>query len=218
MIIAIDGPAGAGKSTVAHYLAKELGFVYLDTGAIYRSLTLKALDKNINLEDEVSVVQMCKNTQLAISNNQDGSLKILLDGEDVSQRIRSPKVTEYVSVLAKIRGVREEMLKLQRSIGRQNDSVVDGRDIGTVVFPDANKKFYLDAEFNQRVKRRFKELKATGNRITLEEVESDLKNRDRIDSTRSCAPLRKADDAVYIDTTDMSVEEVTKAILGTIRR
>ena len=144
MIIAIDGPAGAGKSTVARLSAQALGFVYLDTGAIYRALTLKALDNNIDFKDEAALIQMSKDVKLAISNNQDGSLKILLDAEDVSQRIREPEVTGYVSVLAKIKGVREEMLTLQRNIGSQSDSVVDGRDIGTVVFPNADKKFYLE--------------------------------------------------------------------------
>ena len=217
MIIAIDGPAGAGKSTVARCLAKELGFVYLDTGAIYRALTLKALDKKMNLRDLESLVQMCKDVKLDISNNQDGTIRILLDGDDVSRRIRLPQVTQYVSEIAKIREVRKEMLKLQRSIGLANNSLVDGRDIGTVVFPNADCKFYLDAEFNQRVRRRFKELQEAGTQITLKEVESDLKNRDCIDSTRSCAPLKKADDALYIDTTNMTVEEVVKKILAEIR-
>jgi cytidylate kinase len=216
MVIAIDGPAGAGKSTVARSLAKELGFVYLDTGAIYRALTLKALEKNIGLKDEAILVQMCKNTELVISNDKDFSIKIILDGQDVSQKIRSPRITQYVSDLAKISGVRTEMLKLQRSIGSSNDSVIDGRDIGTVVFPNADKKFYLDAEFSERVKRRFKESKAAGNPVSLEEVEADLKYRDRIDSTRSCAPLSKADDAIYVDTTNMTVEEVVNAILKEI--
>ena len=216
MIIAIDGPAGAGKSTVARCLAKELGFVYLDTGAIYRALTLKALDENINIQDEASLIGMCKNTQLSVSNDKDGSIRIVLDGHDVSGRIRSPRVTQHVSDVAKIRGVRDQMLKLQRGIGVANDSVVDGRDIGTVVFPNADRKFYLDAAFNERVKRRFKELKAAGSLITKEAVESDLKKRDCIDSTRSYAPLRKADDAVYIDTTDMTIEEVVERILKEI--
>lgn len=218
MIIAIDGPAGAGKSTVACCLAKELGFIYLDTGAIYRALTLKALDKNIDLRDTESLVKMCKNTQLVISNNQDGSIKILLDGQDVSRRIRLSQVTEHVSVVAKIRGVRKQMLKLQRQIGAAGNSVVDGRDIGTVVFPNAHFKFYLDAEFNERVKRRFKELKATGRPITLEDVESDLRNRDRIDSTREFAPLKKAKDALYIDTINMTINEVVNTILKIVRK
>jgi cytidylate kinase len=216
MIIAIDGPAGAGKSTVACCVARRLGFIYLDTGAIYRALTLKALDKKMDLKDESGVVQMSKDTQLDVSNNKDGSIKVIMDGEDVSQKIRLTEVTQYVSDLAKIKGVRDQMLKLQRCIGRKNDSVLDGRDIGTVVFPDADRKFYLDAEFNQRVKRRFKELKEAGRGVTFEEVESDLKNRDNIDSTRKIAPLKKADDAIYIDTTDMTIEEVIKKILSYI--
>ena len=217
MIIAIDGPAGAGKSTVARSLAKELGFVYLDTGAIYRALTLKALEENIDLQDEESLIQMTKFARLDISNNKDGSIKILLDGEDVSERIRLPRVTQHVSVVAKIKGVREEMLKLQRSIGSANDSVVDGRDIGTVVFSNADWKFYLDAEFNERAERRFKELRATGSQITKQAIESDVKNRDCIDSSREFAPLKKADDAIYIDTTNMPIEEVVKKILSHIR-
>jgi len=213
MIIAIDGPAGAGKSTVARLCAKKLGFIYLDTGAIYRALTLKALNKNIDFHDHERLIQMSKDTQLAISNNQDGSAKILLDGEDVSRMIREPRVNQLVSVLARIKGVRQEMLALQRSIGRQGDSVVDGRDIGTIVFPRADKKFYLDADFAERAKRRFKELNEAGSHASLEEVESDLRSRDNIDSSREFAPLKKADDAIYIDTTNMSIQEVVNTIL-----
>jgi cytidylate kinase len=216
MIIAIDGPAGAGKSTVARLCAKKLGFIYLDTGAIYRALTLKALNQNIDFQDDERIIQMSKDTQLAIGNNQDGSVKILLDGEDVSRMIREPKVTQFVSVLARIRGVRDEMLTLQRGIGRQSDAVVDGRDIGTVVFPNADKKFYLDANFAERVKRRFKELNEAGSQVSLEEVKSDLRSRDSIDSNREFAPLKKADDAIYIDTTNMSIQEVVSAILKDI--
>ncbi len=216
MIIAIDGPAGAGKSTIARSLAKRLGFIYLDTGAIYRALTLKALRKGIDMHDEDRLIQMCRETDLAIDNKEDGSIRVFLDGEDVSELIRSPRITKYVSVLARISGVRAEMLKLQRNIGSSSNSVIDGRDIGTVVFPNADRKFYLDAEFCERVRRRFNELKSAGGTISLEEVEADLRNRDRIDSTRKCAPLRKADDAVYIDTTNMSIEEVLESVLNKI--
>ncbi|MGD9015506.1 MAG: (d)CMP kinase [Candidatus Omnitrophota bacterium] len=216
MIIAIDGPAGAGKSTIARLCAKELGFIYLDTGAIYRALTLKALQKNIDFRDEAALIQMSKDTQLTVSNNQDGSVRVILDGRNVSEAIRQPRVTQYVSDLAKIKAVREQMLTLQRDIGSSHDSVVDGRDIGTVVFPNADRKFYLDAQFTERTKRRFKELKQAGREITLAEVETDLKNRDRIDSMRKYAPLRKADDAIYIDTTAMTIREVVEAVLKAI--
>jgi len=217
MIIAIDGPAGAGKSTVARRVAKKLGFVYIDTGAIYRALTLKALEENIDLSNEAGLVRMSKVTRLTLGNNEDGSIKITLDGRDVSEEIRSPRITQYVSDIAKIKGIRDQMLQLQRSLGKANDSVLDGRDIGTVVFPDADKKFYLDAQFRERARRRFKELRELGEKITLEEVEADLRNRDCIDSTRSHAPLKKADDAIYIDTTNMAIEEVVDAVLRNIK-
>ncbi len=216
MIIAIDGPAGAGKSTVARYLANELGFVYLDTGAIYRALTLKALNNNMDFQDEPGLAQMSKNTKLDISNNKDGTIRILMDGEDVSEEIRLPIVNQHVSRVARIKQVREAILKLQQHTGSMNNSVVDGRDIATVVFPNANKKFYLDAEFNVRVSRRHKELLLTGKEISLEEVGLDLKNRDHIDSTRSCAPLKRAEDAIYIDTTKMTIREVIDKLLKEI--
>ncbi|MFH1678253.1 MAG: (d)CMP kinase [Candidatus Omnitrophota bacterium] len=217
MIIAIDGPAGAGKSTVACSVAKELGFVYIDTGAIYRAITLKALEQNISFQDEPELIRMAKNTKLDLSNNENGTIKVLLDGDDVTAAIRSPRITHYVSGVAKIKGVRDEMLKLQRSLGRAKDSVLDGRDIGTVVFPDADNKFYLDADFNERVKRRFKELTDVEGQITLKHIESDLSNRDSIDSTRACAPLKKADDAVYIDTTNLTISQVVEKILKEIQ-
>ena len=217
MIISIDGPAGAGKSTVARCLAKQLGFVYLDTGAIYRALTLKALEENIDLKDTAQVVLMSKNTNLAISNNNDGSIKIILDGKDVSQKIRSPQVNQHVSFVAKIKGVREQMLNLQRGIGLRNNSVVEGRDIGTVVFPNADYKFYIDAEFIERTRRRFKELKQTDSQTTEDEVKSELKKRDLLDSTRSIAPLRKAEGAVYIDTTNMTIQEVIDRLIREIK-
>ncbi len=147
MIIAIDGPAGAGKSTVARLLAKELSFLYIDTGAMYRALTLKALEKKIGIQDTASVINMTANTSIDLTNTPDGSLRILLDARDVTQDIRQPQITQWVSAIAKIRGVREIMLRLQRKLGEQRDCVLDGRDIGTIVFPDADKKFYIDAKF-----------------------------------------------------------------------
>lgn len=217
MIIAIDGPAGSGKSTVARILAHRLGFLYIDTGAIYRALTLKAMEKKIDIKDTTGLIEMANNSRIDLMNNPDVSLKIILDGRDVTGLIREPRITQWVSDIAKIKGIRQIMLGLQRKLGRERDSVLDGRDIGTVVFPDADKKFYLDAEFKERVRRRYKELKELGQTITLEEVEKDLRNRDTIDSTREFAPLKKAADAIYIDTTDITIEEVVNEVLKIIQ-
>jgi len=212
MIIAIDGPAGAGKSTVAKILAKELGFLYIDTGAMYRALTLKAIENKIDINDFPRLIEMAAKTSIDLKNNPDGSLQVFLDGRDVSRQIREPRITKWVSEIARIKEVREVMLGIQRRLGQQGDSVLDGRDIGTVVFPDADKKFYIDADFSERVKRRYQELKGAGEGVTLEDIELDLRNRDTIDSTRECAPLKKAEDAICIDTTKMSIEEVAEEI------
>jgi len=216
MIIAIDGPAGAGKSTVARIIAQKLGFLYIDTGAMYRALTLKALERKIDAKDIPALIEMVRSTNIDLTNNQDGSLKIFLDGQDVSSPIRQPRITRLVSDIAKIKGVREIMLGWQRKFGKLRDSVLDGRDIGTVVFPDADKKFYIDAEFSVRVRRRYKELKELNQDVTLKDIEKDLRNRDNIDSTREFAPLKKADDAIYIDTTNMAIEEVVNTLLKNI--
>ena len=213
MIIAIDGPAGAGKSTIARLIAQELGFLYIDTGAMYRALTLKALEERIDPHDSNKVIGLAARTEIDLINSEAGSLKVVLDGKDVSRQVREPRITRYVSDIAKIKEVRTVMLKLQRRLGRKGDSVLDGRDIGTVVFPGADKKFYLDADFNERAKRRHKELNEMGQEISLPEVEGDLSNRDTIDSTRKCAPLKKADDAIYVDTTNMTIEEVVNKVL-----
>lgn len=213
MIIAIDGPAGAGKSTVARLIAQKLGFLYIDTGAMYRALTLKVLEQNINLADTSRIIESAKASRIDLRNNPDGSLKVFLDDKDVTVQIRQPFITKSVSLIAKIRGVREVMAELQRKLGKQASAVLDGRDIGTVVFPDADKKFYIDANFKERVNRRLKELKGLGQDVTFADIEADLSNRDTIDSKREFAPLKKADDAVYIDTTDMSIEEVVEKVL-----
>jgi cytidylate kinase len=217
MIIAIDGPAGAGKSTVAKLIAQKLGFLYVDTGAMYRALTLKALREKIDSKDTTRIIQMVLRSQIDLSNNPDGSLSVFLDSMDVSDKIRQPQVTKLVSEIARIKEVREEMLRVQRRLGKGKDSVLDGRDIGTVVFPDADKKFYIDAQFQVRVARRYKELIDLGQEITREDVALDLANRDRIDSTREIAPLKKADDAVYIDTTDMTIDQVVDKVLSCMR-
>ncbi|OGX18781.1 MAG: cytidylate kinase, partial [Omnitrophica WOR_2 bacterium RBG_13_44_8b] len=195
---------------------QKLGFLYIDTGALYRALTLKVLEKKTDLKDINAIIDIARNTGIDLINNPDGTLAVLLDGKDVSLAIRQPRITRYVSDIAKIRQVREVMLGLQRDVGSRGNCVLDGRDIGTVVFPDADKKFYLDADFKVRVERRRKELNSLGQNVTFQDVETDLGNRDTIDSTREVAPLRKASDAVYIDTTDLSIDEVVKKLLSYI--
>jgi|YelNatPaOPRAMG01_1025707.scaffolds.fasta_scaffold01059_24 cytidylate kinase len=218
MIIAIDGPAGAGKSTVAKRIAKRLKILYIDTGAMYRAITLKAVENKIDINDEERIVNMAKKSQLELKHTP-SSLKIYLDGEDVTKKIREPKVTKFVSEVSRIVPLRKIMVKLQRKIARNfRGAVLEGRDIGTVVFPNADYKFYLDADLKERVRRRFKELKETGKQITFKQVEQDILKRDRIDSTRGYAPLRIAEDAIYIDTTNMGIEEVVKRILREIKK
>jgi cytidylate kinase len=214
MIIAIDGPAGAGKSTIAKLVAKKLGFLYIDTGAMYRALTLKIINQHIDSNNVPVIITTARVTALDLVNNPDGSLQVFLDGSDVSAQIRGPKVTRFVSDIAKIPEVREVMVALQRSLGKRGNSVLEGRDIGSVVFPDAQKKFYLDAEFSKRTQRRWEELKSSGQSVSLDDVAVDLRNRDTIDSTRKVAPLKKTDDAIVIDTTAMTIDEVVNAVLS----
>lgn len=216
MIIAIDGPAGAGKSTVAKILAAKLKFIYIDTGAMYRALALKALETKTDISDTTRLIEIARTTNINLINNHAGALHVLMDGRDVSADIRHPRVTKLVSDVAKIKEIREVMLKLQRSLGAQKDCILDGRDIGTVVFPDADKKFYLDAKVDERVKRRHKELNESGTDISLGEVSKDVKNRDTIDSSREFAPLKKAPDAIYLDTTDLAIDEVVERMLAHI--
>lgn len=216
MIIAIDGPAGAGKSTVAKILARKLGFLYIDTGAMYRALALKAIEAGLEPKNTGLIIKMAEDSNIELASSQDGSLSIFLDGRDVTQDIRQPQITRIVSDIAKIKEVRQILVGLQRKLGKRADSVMDGRDIGTVVFPDADKKFYIDAEFEIRVLRRYEELKGLGQKVTFEDVRKDLHNRDTIDSTREFAPLKKAEDAVYVDTTKLGIEEVVNTLLGNI--
>jgi len=213
MIVAIDGPAGAGKSTVAKILAKRLGFLYIDTGAMYRALTLKALDNNVDIRDEDKINRLALETRIDLRSNPDGSLSVILDGRDVSLEIRKPRITEYVSDVSKIKGVRQVLVKMQRELGEKGDCVLEGRDIGTVVFPRAQKKFFIDASSEVRVNRRFKELKGLNQNVAESDVAKDLSNRDKIDSTREVSPLRKAEDAISIDTTKLSIEGVVEKML-----
>ena len=193
---------------MARLLAKRLGFTYIDTGAMYRAITLKTINNKIDVNDSSSVIDIAKNTKIDLINDSDNGIKVIMDGFDVSLQIRQPEITKIVSVISKIPKVRSIMLTLQRALGERNDSVLEGRDIGTVVFPNAERKFYLDASFYERVNRRFKEMRSSNLNISKKEVALDLQNRDKIDSTREIAPLKKADDAILIDTTDLTIEQV----------
>ncbi|MFA6217079.1 MAG: (d)CMP kinase [Candidatus Omnitrophota bacterium] len=217
MIIAIDGPAGSGKSTVTKSLAKKLGFLHIDTGAMYRALTLKALETKTDIKKSRSVAALARKTKIDLREAANGPLKVYLDERDVSREIRQPQITQHVSDIAKIPGVRKIMLQLQRQVGKKHNCILEGRDIGTVVFPDADIKFFIDAQFDERVQRRYKDMKDLKIKgVTVTDVASDLSNRDTIDSTRKCAPLKRAFDAIYIDTTHMSIEKVVEKLLKKI--
>jgi cytidylate kinase len=210
LIVAIDGPAASGKSTVAKKLAKRLNFKYLETGALYRALTLKAIESQIDLQDEAALCELMDNTNLEL---QGVGCEVKVDGRDVSNEIRQPLVTEHVHYIAGSPGVRKKMVQLQRKIGEGGNTVAEGRDIGTIVFPDADKKFYLDADVQERAKRRFAELKQDNNEVTVTQVAAELKQRDDRDINRDVSPLRRADDAIHIDTTSQTVGEVVETLL-----
>ncbi len=215
-IVAIDGPAGAGKSTVAKLVAKKLGFLYIDTGALYRALALKVKRCNIDRDDEPAVCELMKNTTINLGYDQE-KFKVFLDGEDVSEEIRKPYISNKVSDIATIKGVRTLMTTLQREFAKDNNAVLEGRDIGTVVFPDTPYNFFIDADFGERTSRRFKELQEKKEDITITFVKQDLSYRDKTDSTRACAPLKRADDAVYIDTTNLTIDEVVEKVISWIK-
>jgi len=212
-VITIDGPAGAGKSTVAKELAKRLGFAYLDTGAMYRALTLKALRQKINLENEKQLVDLAHQTLINITTDDKKSLKVVLDAEDVTEPIRSLEVTQSTFYVARIAGVREVMVQRQREIGTKNNIVIEGRDTGTVVFPHATRKFYLDADSKERAQRRIKELKEKGKQVDELTIARDLEERDTKDITRAVGPLKKAEDAIFIDSTGLSIGQVVGKML-----
>jgi len=216
LIITLDGPAGAGKSTVAKSLAGRLGISYLDTGAMYRALTLKALRLKMDLSDEEALTALARNTKITFTETPDGSLNITLDGEDVSTAIRAPEVTNNTHYIAKTPGVRTLMVGWQRAMGMDRSIVTDGRDQGTVVFKDARYKFYVDADVEERVGRRYKELLAAGKPVDLDQLRMDMKERDQKDFTRSVGPLKKADDAITVDSTGLTVEGTVDKIMKLI--
>jgi len=213
MIIAIDGPAGSGKSTIAKLVAKDMGLVYLDTGAMYRIVTLKALNEGILGNDGLNELEKIKKLldDLNIDIRENG---FYLDDVDVSEEIRKPVVSENVSDVAAIREVREKMVDLQRKFSESKNVILDGRDIGTVVFPNADIKIYLVADLKERAERRYREMLEKGQKVSFEEIYKNIADRDKLDSTREITPLKKAADAVEVDTTAKSIEEVKKEILN----
>jgi len=216
MIVAIDGPAASGKSTTAKMVAKKLKMTYLDTGAMYRAVTLALLRSNTDLDDYDSVCHVVDELELDIYD-QGSKTIVRLHGEDVSKAIRSMPVTENVSAVSAMKYVRQTMVEIQRNIGKKTNCVVEGRDIGTVVFPDAEFKIFMVADIKMRAERRLKELYAMGENRSLQEVLADLKRRDEKDSTRAHSPLQKADEAIEIDTSMLSIDQQVEKIINLVR-
>ena len=213
--IAIDGPAGAGKSTIAKAVAKRLGIIYLDTGAMYRSVAYYVLKHGVPVSDEKEVQRLLDGLVMDI-RYEDGAQQIYVCGDNVTPYLREPHMSKAASDVSALPAVRYKMVELQREFAASHDVVLDGRDIGTFVLPEANCKFYMTASPEERAERRHKELAEKGSACTFKEVLDDINKRDYNDSHRAVAPLRQADDAVYIDTTDMTPEEVTELVVRTV--
>ena len=209
--IAIDGPAGAGKSTIAKIVAKELGFIYVDTGAMYRTLALACFRDGIDTTDENAVVDKCESVEVTLGY-EDGTQKVYLNGEDVSKEIRREEIGNLTSAIAVYPGVRKILVALQQDLAAKNDVVMDGRDIGTAVLPNADLKIYLTASVETRAKRRYDELIEKGQTCDLKEIEKDIEDRDYRDMNREVSPLSQADDAVLVDSSDMTIDEVVAKI------
>ncbi len=217
MIVAIDGPAGVGKSAVARRLASKLGFVFLDTGALYRAVTWKACQEGIPLERTDAILRSWEGSRLDLSGSGDG-FRILLDGRDISDELRRPEVERNVKTLAENPRIREAMVARQREFARGRDVVAEGRDTTTVVFPDADVKFYLDAELSERVRRRTEQRKNAGLPGQEAEVRKGIQDRDHADRTREISPLVRSEDSTYVDTTRMDLEEVVDRMVEEIEQ
>lgn len=213
LVIAVDGPAASGKSTTSKLVAKDLGYLYVDTGAMYRAMTLKVLQHEINLEAEERISRLAEKTNIRLEQHDD-QLKVFLDSKEVTRAIRSRAVTNAVSAVSAIKKVREVMVREQRRIGVNGGIVLDGRDIGTVVFPNADMKIFMMANVNERASRRQKDLIKEGVDVSLEELVEEINERDRKDSKRNISPLRKADDAIILDTTNLTIAKQVKFIVN----
>jgi cytidylate kinase len=216
LIVAIDGPAGSGKCTSAKLIAKKLGYLYIDTGAMYRAVTYLALENN-KIDDENGIIELARKSEIELKF-KNAEVTVILNGKDVSKEIRSAHVNEHVSDVSKISAVRRLMVEKQREMSKKSNGVVmEGRDIGTIVFPDADVKIFLTASLDTRADRRAKEYIEKGSQVVLDEIKNNLSNRDKIDSNRSDSPLTKANDAISIDTTNVTIDEQVNLILNQIK-
>jgi len=217
LVIAIDGPAASGKSTTARYLADRLGYTYIDTGAMYRAVTCAVLDAGIDPADRERVEALARELRIELRREADGTLHTYLNGVDVSREIRTTEVTAHVSQVSSYSGVRTPVVDQQRKMGESGGVVLDGRDIGTVVFPNADVKVFMVADLGARAERRKAELDRVGPGVPLDALMSDIAERDRFDSTRDLSPLKRADDAVLIDTSGLTIEQQVEAVLDLVR-
>ena len=213
MVVAIDGPAGSGKGTITKIVAEKLNLIYIDSGATYRCVALETLRRNIKLEEEDKIIELAKTLDIKFDNEQ----KTWLNGEDVSKEIRSKEVTAIVSQLSSIVKVREIMVDLQRKMANNDNVIMEGRDITTVVFPNADFKFYLDASVEERANRRFKQNEEAGINTSMEEITQNIKMRDYNDMNKPVGALKRTDDQIYIDSTNMSIDEVVNFIIDKIK-
>lgn len=211
--IAIDGPAGAGKSTIAKKIAKELSFIYVDTGAMYRAMALHLLKHNISMKDADAIAKSCQDANISI-RYENGEQQVILNGENVTALLRAEEVGNMASVSSANPSVRRKLVSLQQELASSSDVVMDGRDIGTVVLPDANVKIYLTASSHTRALRRYQELQQKGETCDLDAIEADIQERDYRDMHREISPLRQAEDAVLVDSSDMTIQEVCDAIIA----
>jgi cytidylate kinase len=215
--IALDGPAGSGKSTIAKRVAHRLGYIYIDTGAMYRAITFKAFQAGMDLQDPGALASLAEQTRIVLEYEpipEGSKLHVLVDGQDVTEEIRTLNITNHVSIVAAVAGVRTALVKIQQEMGRKGGVVMDGRDIGTVVLPEAELKIYLTASVAERARRRWLELKEKGVVVELEELTRQIERRDYIDSNREADPLRKAEDAILLDTTDLTINDVVDRVSG----
>lgn len=215
MIIAIDGPAGAGKSEVSKRVAQVLGYKYIDTGAMYRAVAWKVLKNKANIEDEDELHKLIKDTKINFKSERN-IFRIFVDGKEITGEIRTQAVTEKSNTISRIRKIREYLLDLQRKAGIEGGVVMEGRDIGTVVFPQAERKFYLDATLKVRAKRRYEELRRQGQKVELKEIEESIRIRDEKDKSRDLNPLCIASDAIVVDTSNLTIEGVVSFIVSKI--